>query len=147
MYGCFAFDKQLVGDRETGVLYHLSATYHTDVGGAVIRRVRRAPVLSDSNTRLYFSRFELDLEPGLGIPGGDGADPVVSLRYSHDAGKTWATAADRTADSGAQGEYRTRVFWTRLGSSRNRVFEVVMSDPAPWRLVGAFLDLRVAEGT
>ncbi|HMN09306.1 MAG TPA: hypothetical protein PKC83_11020 [Gemmatimonadaceae bacterium] len=147
MHTCQAFGKTLIGDREAGVIYHLDATHQTDVGGAVIRRVRRAPMLADANTRLFFTRFELDLEPGLGIPGGLGEDPTVTLRYSNDGGKTWATAGDRTADSGAQGQYRTRVFWLRLGSARQRVFEVVMSDPAPWRLVGAFLDLRVAEGT
>ena len=37
------------------------------------------------------------------------------------------------------GRWETRVYWCRLGIARNRVYEVVFTDPAQFRVVGAFL--------
>ena len=43
------------------------------------------------------------------------------------------------ASAGAIGAYTTRcVFW-RLGQGRNRVFELSVSDPVPWRILDAFI--------
>jgi len=55
-------------DAAGGSIYHLSANYTTDVDGAYIRRVRRAPAISNENKRVFYASFELDLEPGLGDP-------------------------------------------------------------------------------
>lgn len=66
-------------------------------------------------------------------------DPVVMLRISNDGGKTWLPEQMRSA--GRTGEYGHRVRWNRLGHGRRRVFEVSVSDPTPWRLVGAYLEL------
>jgi hypothetical protein len=72
-------------------------------------------------------------------PTVEPAPPQMSMRISNDAGKTWGPERWRTA--GRIGEYRTRVDWTRCGSARDRVFEVVSSDPIPWRIVDAYLDI------
>ena len=146
-YHAFAFGTHLVGDRNAGTIYELSLTADTDAGGAEIRRVRRAPVLSNEAKRLFFHRFTLDLEAGLGVAGGDGADPQILLRYSNDGGKTWAEAGAASIDSGAQGQYQTRAIWRRLGSSRNRVFELVASDPAPYKICDAYLALTPSDET
>jgi hypothetical protein len=69
-------------------------------------------------------------------------DPQVMLRISNDAGKTWISEQWRSA--GKLGEWAKRIRWNRLGSARRRVFEVVVTDPVPWRLVGA--DLEIAQG-
>ena len=37
------------------------------------------------------------------------------------------------------GEFQKGVKWNRFGMARRRVFEVVMTDPVPWKLTGAFL--------
>jgi hypothetical protein len=139
-YHAFAWHQHLVGDRAGAGVYTLSTTAPYDVTGLPIRRVRRAPVLAYEGQRLFFSRFELDLEVGLGLGVPPGEDPQVTLRYSNDNGKTWAQAGERQA--GPQGAYRTRAIWRRLGSARNRVFEVVMADPIPYRLVDCYLDLQ-----
>jgi hypothetical protein len=39
-----------------------------DVDGLNIRRVRRAPAIINENKRVYYSEFELDIEPGLADP-------------------------------------------------------------------------------
>ena len=69
----------------------------------------------------------------------EGAKPVVCLRLSNDGGKTWGAEMQREA--GRRGEYWRRVRWNRLGMARRRVFEVVVTDPIPWRLTGAYVDM------
>jgi hypothetical protein len=112
--------------------YHLDARY--------IRRLRRAPHLAQENTRVFYRRFELDLERGVGLATGQGSDPTVMLRLSRDGGHTWGEPL--TMSAGTLGAYTTRVIARRLGQARDTVFEVTVSDPVAWSLVNAWLDLE-----
>ena len=129
--------NQPVGVGNPSQLYQMGISHTSDIGGGVIRRVRRAPALQAENRRIFYSKFELDLEPGLGAVSGQGEDPQVMLRVSNDGGKTWGSEVWRSA--GKLGEYGKRVRWLRLGSGRRRVFEVAVTDPIPWRPTGAYL--------
>lgn len=71
-----------------------------------------------------------------------GQDPMMMLRLSNDGGKTWVCEMQRRA--GRSGEYWRRVRWDRLGQARRRVFEVSVTDPIPWRLVGAYVKMTPA---
>ena len=73
-----------------------------------------------------------------------GADPQVVLRLSNDGSRTWITEQARSM--GKTGEYLKRVRWNRLGTARNRVFEVVIADPVRWRISGAYLDAEQEVG-
>ena len=112
--------------------YHLDARY--------IRRLRRAPHLTNENLRVFYRRFELDLERGQALASGQGSAPVVLLRISRDGGQTWGEE-QRLSVQGL-GHYTARVISRRLGHGRDLVFEVVVSDPIAWSLVGAWLDLE-----
>lgn len=140
-YHCFIFGAHLVGDRETGTIYEMRNTYGQDVEGREIRRVRRTPLLSAEQQWVFFKQLQVFLETGLGTIGGQGENPVITLRISDDGGKTWGNL--HTAEAGVQGAYKTRVIWRRLGRSRNRVFELSVSDPVPWRLIDALMDAQV----
>jgi hypothetical protein len=140
----FAFGEHRILDSEGPSLYRMSRDVGTDVEDRPIRRVRRAPHLGREMERIFYAAFELDLEPGLGVTTGQGSTPVVGLRISNDGGKTWGAEMYRSA--GAIGEYSQRVRWERLGQARRRVFEVIVSDPIPWRLTGAYLRLGQAVG-
>jgi hypothetical protein len=72
------------------------------------------------------------LSPATGARG-----PQVMLRWSDDGAHTWSNVYTR--DCGQAGEYAKRVIWRRLGSSRDRVYEVSFSDPVPMRIVDAYL--------
>lgn len=65
-------------------------------------------------------------------------DPLVSLRWSDDAGHRWSN--DYTRGVGQAGKFKKRVYWMRLGRARDRVFELSCSDPIPFRIVDAYLD-------
>lgn len=68
--------------------------------------------------------------------------PQINLRWSDDSGHTWSNLYN--VDAGQAGKFITRAIWRRLGRSRNRVYEVSVSDPIPWRLLEA--DLKATPG-
>jgi hypothetical protein len=112
--------------------HHLDARY--------IRRLRRAPHVAHENTRVFYRKFELDLERGVGLATGQGSDPQVMFRLSRDGGHSWSEPLLLSA--GALGAYTQRAIARRLGHARDAVFEVTVSDPVAWSLVQAWLDLE-----
>ena len=134
-----AFGKNLVGDRSTGTIYVMDITYGSDADGAAIRRLRRSPHVTNDRKRVFYHRFQLDLETGLGLVSGQGSDPTVMARFSRDGGKTWGNEHWKSA--GAMGNWRTEVRWDRVGMARDFVVEVVMTDGTPLRIANAFLDV------
>jgi hypothetical protein len=78
------------------------------------------------------------MEPGVGQSTGQGAAPLLMLRYSNDGGHTWSN--EKTATAGKVGEYGARAKFNRLGSGRNRVWELSMTDPVKFSVFGAVLE-------
>jgi hypothetical protein len=144
---CYAFGQHLVTDRTTGLICTMDTAFTTECNGDLIRRLRVPPPLwlqAGASRRLFVSRLELLLEPGLGTASGQGVNPQVMMRTSTDL-KTWSNT--QLAAAGAQGNFGTRVYWTRLASSdRVWVPEVTVSDPIPWRIVGADVEGRNIQG-
>lgn len=66
--------------------------------------------------------------------------PLLMLRYSKDGGHTWSK--EQSVDCGQLGLYQARAIFRRLGTSRDRVFEVSVSDPVPWRLIDSYLEVN-----
>jgi hypothetical protein len=133
----------VVGDYTSGNLYGLDMANFT-ANGNPIRRLRRSPHFSSDLVRLFYEYFQLDMETGVGLDGsGPGSAPLINLRYSDDAGHTWSPY--RTVSAGPIGGYQTRAKWWRLGQSRNRVWEVSMTDPVSLTILGA--ELGATKGT
>jgi hypothetical protein len=63
--------------------------------------------------------------------------PLMMMRYSNDSAKTWSD--EQARDCGQAGETQTRVIWRRLGQARDRVYEISMTAPVPWRIIDAYL--------
>lgn len=114
----------LVGDYENGNVYQLDALNYTD-NGDEIRRLRRAPHLISDYQRQYFHELQIHFQPGVGLP--DGSSPQAMLRWSDDGGSTWSN--EHWSSIGVQGAYKNRAIWRRLGQARDRIFEVVVTDP------------------
>lgn len=131
----FFNNKNMIGDRLTGQIYEQSMDIYDFDGGNIIR-TRVSPHIADEKRNVTFSSFELDMETGVGTI--DGLDPQVMMRYSDDGGHTWSNQLFRSA--GKIGNYNTRVRWSRLGSSRNRVFEVTYSEKTFCQINGAYLN-------
>lgn len=131
----FCYGKHLVGDFEDGNIYSFELDVYTD-NGAPIKRIRTAMTISTQQLRQFFSMLQVIMETGLGdstIP-----DPKLMLRYSNDNGYSWSE--ERTCSLGKVGEYSTRAMFRRLGSGRNRVWEISMTDPCKWAVIGALIE-------
>jgi hypothetical protein len=133
-----AFGKHLVGDRQTGSIWQMDTSIATEIDGAGIRRLRRAPHLNVEHQRVPISQFELWMDVGVGVAVGQGSDPRAMLRVSEDGGRSWGN--ERQASVGRIGKFRQRVYWPRLGAAADAVLEVSYSEPTPFRVVGAFLN-------
>lgn len=140
---CAFFNQQvLVGDYQNGKIYQLSRNYYTD-DGQPIRRIRRAPHITSDLQRQYFYELQIQFQPGVGLSTGQGEDPQAMLRWSNDGGSTWSN--EYWTSIGKQGKYLNRAIWRRLGFSRDKVFEVSISDPVKAVIISANLKAEAGE--
>lgn len=141
---CSAFfaNLNIVGDFENGKIYALNNDVYTDNGNK-IRRLRRAIHLTSDLQRQYFEEFQIQFQPGVGLQTGQGEDPQVMLRWSNDGGSTWSN--EHWISIGKIGRYQNRAIWRRLGWSRDRIFEVAISDPVKAVIVSANLKASVGD--
>jgi len=127
----------LAGDSVDGRISVVDPTFPTEDGDPIIRTAVGAPLYNEGK-RLFLSKLEADMETGVGTVSGLGSAPKVWLSVSDDGGRTFGY--DHEASLGAMGQYRTRVRWLRLGTSRERVFRIQMSDPVRTTLIAANFD-------
>lgn len=106
-----------------------------------IIRLRRAPHLKNERKRIYYSRFTLNAETGLGTTNEPLIAPNMRLRWSDDGGHTWSSYYQMSA--GLVGAYGTRMFRSQLGNARDRIFEVSTCDVASWRLLDAYVEFEL----
>ena len=140
----FINNQQIIADYESNKIYKLNSSYYSDNGDA-ITRLRSSPHVSADLKRLFCSSFQLDMEVGIGLDGGvQGSSPTVVFDFSDDGGHTWSSESWALADNtaGSIGEYKTRVRWTRLGSFRERIFRVKMTDPVKTVWIDAQLEVE-----
>lgn len=139
-----AWGKHLVGNRVNGEVYEMSLDTYYDAGNE-IRRIRRCPHLSDEEKWTYYDSLQIDMQAGVGLDGlptVQGTNPQAMLRWSNDGGRTWGN--EHWTKMGKIGEYKTRVKWNSLGRARDRVFELMISDPVKVAITDAYLN--VAQG-
>lgn len=127
----FAFSKHLCGDAN-GKLYEWDANTYTNAGDVLVRQRVSPHDAIPGRMRQFFASFWLDATAG---GAGQGIDPQVELSYSDDAGKSWSNNLTRSL--GRVGEIFARLLWTRLGSSRDRVWSVRCSANAPFSINAA----------
>lgn len=132
----------LVGDYENGIIYQLDNAIYTD-NGDIIRRLRRAPHLLSDLQRQYFSELQIQFQPGVGLQLGQGKNPQAMLRWSNDGGSTYSN--EHWTTIGAVGKYQNRAIWRRLGWSRDRIFEVVITDPVKAVIISANLKAEAGD--
>lgn len=133
----FAYDINLVGDFETGKVYELDLKTYTE-DGAIIQRINTLPVVSDNDNRLTHSSLKIDFDEGVGLISGQGENPQAMMRYSDDGGQTWSNQLFRSI--GKIGQYKTRAVWRKLGVSRERVYEIIVTDPVKVIMKAAYIN-------
>lgn len=135
-----AYGKQIVGDSQSGKLGILDPDTHEEWGEPQRVSATFQPVYAERRLVIH-KRFELAITAGQGTTLGQGSNPLCTLHISDDGGNTFRARPVR--ELGKMGEYRRRVSWWGLGSSRERVYRLEFSDPVSMMLLDAQLD---AEG-
>lgn len=144
---CYANFKgmHIVGDYTNGKLYKYELNNYTD-DNAMLRRIRTAQVISVDKKICTHSSLEVDMESGVGLTVdhpvlGRGQNPEAILDWSNDGGHTWSN--EHNAYIGAIGKYKTRVRWNKLGSARDRIYRLKITDPVKTVILGAHLEMEV----
>lgn len=107
----------LIGDAGAGRLLQANPYVGTDMGAAVKRQVVLPPLYAGTK-RGFCARLEIEMEVGT-VHSPDS----ILLEWSDDGGITYTGSRAMTV-GGASGNYRRRVYTTRLGSFRNRTFRL-----------------------
>ncbi len=131
--------EHVVADWENGNLYALDLGYFTD-NGDPMPAIRICPHISGAGyTEIKFKKIRIDIERGVGLVTGQGADPILNLRWSDDGGYSWSGL--KTLKMGKIGETKKgRCSLDRLGSGTDRVFELSIIDPVKRVILGAAVD-------
>lgn len=112
----YCFGKHLVASDISGGIFELDKTAHDEDGQDLIWTVR-TPLVSTFPNGASIPELSLLLETGA-APGGSASEedsnPQIMMRVTKDGYKTWS--AERWKSLGAEGDYRKRVRWHRLGS-------------------------------
>ena len=136
MHTFFAGDNY-VADGLTGILYKQKHELFDDNGDPIIGRIRSKKFFGKDNENISFGELTVDIEAGVGLPTGQGSDPIWMLRVSKDGGHTWGY--ERQASAGKMGNYKERLIYRRLGRGREWIFDLSISDPVKRVVTGAWL--------
>jgi hypothetical protein len=120
-----AYNRLLVGDTQDGRIGALDSDVYTEYG-QLIRRVVASPNLTLELANTKVSMIEATVESGVG--NDDVENPVMSMEYSDNGGKTFVYP--RTRSICKIGEYERRAVWRRNGAfPRFRILRFILSDP------------------
>lgn len=117
-------NQTIVADYENGKLYKLDSNVYTD-NGDLIHTILRGRHIFNQKKKIRINRIELGFEPG--TTTDQTATPVAGLRLSKDGGHSFGTQIFSTM--GKIGEYTKRCLWRSLGSGRDIVPEVTITEP------------------
>ncbi len=124
-----------MGDYTTGKMYTLNdSAYQED--GNIIERLRRTSHFFDDDNILFYNSVDIEFEYGT----GGSTDGQVMLRWSDDFGNTWSK--EYWKPIGKLGDYDTHLKWNRLGSSRDRVFEIRITDPIKPIMIAGYAKIK-----
>lgn len=134
--GMSLVNKGYVSDYASGKLYLIDATVYTDNGAASFFEVDTRHFFKDYEY-VTVDQFVAEFETGVGLAVGQGIDPQVMLQVSRDGGRTFG--AEMWFSLGKVGEYTARIASDPLGTARDFVFKLRISDPVKRVLAGISL--------
>lgn len=144
-YHVRSFNKHLVLDGQSSAISEMSPTFALEANGTPIRRLRRAPGIFAERRNLPIQSIDVYLESGTSNPRPPGDDAVLMFRSSDDGGRTWPV--ERQEPIGRIGQYSAMARLWGLGTPRDRVHELIVSDPiTSWRITDAFINNHAPGG-
>jgi hypothetical protein len=126
-------NKSYVSDYQLGRLYRVDEDVYSDNGTNIPWEMDTRHFFKDYD-RVTVDALVADFETGVGNAVAPGDDPQVMLQISRDGGRTWG--AEMMLSLGKVGEYKKRVEQRRLGTARDFVFKLRITDPVKRALTG-----------
>lgn len=140
--------ESFLADQNNGNYYKLDIDAYLS-NNETIKRTRvmsaiHGGMLGDQfkSKRIQMSRFELDVERGVGLVSGQGEDPKIMIEASYDGGKSFAH--EDWIRIGRLGETNIRVRWDNLQSFYSLIIRITTSDPVDYTFLSGTIDLRLA---
>lgn len=130
-----------VSDTTTGNIYLLDEDTYTDNGSSIPRELCTRHLRNDGNY-VYLTQLMLDFDTAVGNAAV--TDPQVSIALSRDGGRTFGY--EKTRPLGKMGDYRTRVVFNRLGSGRDIVARIRVTDAVKFMLASGSAVVESAVG-
>lgn len=121
----FCYNKSLIGDYNSGVIYTQSSSVYTE-NGTAIRRMFISPPIPNEGRRIYVHRLQVEVETNVG------SSKTFDLDISHDSGRTWETVETFTIPS----DNTTQLYTSSLGSDFNWMFRISTTMNAKFMLLG-----------
>ena len=134
------FGARIASDDKTGNIYEMDITRHGSENGESVVAIATSPPLWAKTEFATMNSLIVDVETGVGLNDGQGADPQIMLDWSDDGGKTWSN--EHWTSMGKIGEYTRRAKWDRMGQFYQRVLRVRISDPVRRVMNGAYADIE-----
>lgn len=119
----------LFGTSASGRILAAQPTLSTE-DDIPLQRLVQLPPLWAGTRRAFCARLEIEMEVGR-----TDDPPTVTLQWSDDGGYTWNNG--RVLQGDVSGNYRKRVYTTRLGSFRQRMYRIALSGHATLYAVSA----------
>ena len=113
----------------------------------MLPRIRQTPHFSSTNNNIFYHLFELDFQFGVGLVNNgntyNNVNPQAVLEISRDGGETWDLPI--LGGLGQIGRYTTRCRFNRLGSARDAVFRITITDAVECQLLSCMMDYEVGD--
>jgi hypothetical protein len=130
-----------VSDAVDGKIYEFDPATYSDNGALIGMEIWTKHIWNDDKY-IGISDIQIDIESGVGLATGQGSLPVMDMQVSKDGGNTFASVG--FSSMGPIGEYTQRVKWRSLGSARDWVLKLRITDPVKRVITGASAELTVA---
>ena len=134
-----AFQGMLcVSDYQTGNIYEINPSTYADNSSNFGMEVWSKHIWNDDKY-IGISQVQIDIESGSGTTTGQGVNPVMDLQVSKDGGQSFFSVG--FSSMGPIGNYTTRCIWRGLGSARDWVLKLRVTDPIHRVVTGATAEL------
>ena len=137
--GAYAYGDQYFTSSQDGTIFKLNSLITKD--GKYFQDLE----FIGRHTSIGEERFVVDaiqfkMEVGQGKINDYNEAPIAVLSYSKDGGWTWTP--EIFGSMGKIGDYLIRLIWRRLGTCRDIVFKLKITDRVERRIISAFMNIR-----
>ncbi len=131
----YCYGLNIVGDSN-GKLYSIDPLLNKCGADLMCRDLITPHTPNESLARVRFASAQFDCNVGEGLPNS--SEARLMMRYSDDGGKTWQNW--RYLTLGAIGQTKARARATMLGSGRDRVWNIRVTDDVTVNLLAAVIN-------